>query len=86
MILPKPDDARSIVDDSHPVLKGRIAGWAGEGGDFDEIEGICPVHGGLGKNVGQHILGLSKMCKACANKYKAENPQAISVDNNPLNL
>ncbi len=77
--LPPPADTRSIVDDSGP-LKGRIAAWALEG---EPVRGLCPVHGGWGDNVGQHIPGLIKMCADCAAKVRAQQGVAPG---NPLNL
>ena len=78
--LPPAADQRNIVDDSHPVLKGRIAGWALEG---EVVLGLCPVHGGFGPNVGQHIPGLIKMCADCAAKQRAAQGVAPG---NPLNV
>lgn len=69
--LPEPVDSRDIVDDSHPVLKGRIAAWALDG---EVVMGLCPVHGGFGPNVGHHIPGLIKMCSDCAAKVPARRP------------
>lgn len=77
--LPPAADTRPIADDSGP-LKGRLAAWALDG---EPVLGLCPVHGGWGENVGQHVPGLVKMCRACYQTYKAEHGIAPG---NPLDL
>lgn len=72
-------DTRDLVDDSGP-LKGRIATWALDG---EPILGLCPVHGGWGENVGQHVPGAIKMCRACAVKVKAAQG---ATPGNPLDM